>query len=226
MSRFIGPSGDSTYAMLFSRTMTVLLTMIGLSYVGSMLTWDWIPSAGQFIALIALWFAALFGTMFVSGKANNNPIAIVPAAIFSFIGGAITGPTLAMYTETLGTGQVSFALSLCGAVLVICAGVSYVINFAYAKLEAFLMFALLGLIGYHIVTIFTGLNAALDLTVSFIGAGIFTVFLLVDFMRLKSEAKQGNTGWGMAVSLAVNMYLDLLNLLLYILRIMGYANDD
>jgi len=205
--------------------MTVLLLMIGLSYGGSMLTWEWIPSLGEFIFLAIVWLTTLIGTMVLAGK-RNDPVAIVPAAIFSFIGGALTGPTLSMYTETLGAGQVSFALALCGAALVGCAGLSYVINFAYAKLEAFLMLGLFGLIGYHVVTIFTGISDGIDLTVSFIGAGIFTVFLLVDFMRLKAQAKAGESGWGSAVSLAVGIYLDLLNLLLYILRIMSLTSDD
>ena len=143
MSRTVTKASSSAYQMLFSRTMTVLLAMVGTSYLGTMLTWDWIPTAGQFWTLAIVWLASIFGVTFVAGK-QNNPVAIVPATLFSFLGGCLTGPALAMYTETLGAAQVSFALALCGAILVICGCISYVANFAYAKLESFLMFGLHG----------------------------------------------------------------------------------
>lgn len=214
----------SSYRLLFSRTMTVLLAMIGISYGGTLLAWNWVPSTGSFIAVSIVWLLSLIVTFIFAGK-TNDPIAIAPAVIFSLLGGVISVPAISMYTETLGSQQVMAAMGMCGGALVVTGFIGYIANFAYAKLESFLMLCLFGLIGYNIATFFVGLDPTLDLTMSYIGAGVFTLFLLVDFMLLKDEAKRGNAGWGMAVSIAVGMYLDLLNLFLYILRIMGSSDD-
>jgi FtsH-binding integral membrane protein len=53
------------------------------------------------------------------------------------------------------------------------------------------------------------------------GAILFTLFLVYDFNRLKNLNDTGVNDWSTALNMAISIYLDILNLLLEILEIMG-----
>lgn len=220
---------SESQATLFSRTMAVLGGMLGVSYLGTLATWNMQPTTGSFILLaIAFLVSGIVATTWGSATAKSgDPSAIVGAAFFAGITGAFLGPTLAMYTETLGSAIVSYSIVLTGGITAIAGAISTVVSFNYRKVESYLLMALWGLIGYLIVTLFTGVPEGLDYGVSFLGAGLFSVFLLVDFMRLRDEGRNMSS-WGGAVVMASMIFLDMANLLLWILRIFGAAagSDD
>ena len=57
---------------------------------------------------------------------------------------------------------------------------------------------------------------------AYIGAVIFTLYLLYDFNQL--EKKAGDESWGTAIDISVNIYLDIINLFLDLLEILAEAD--
>jgi FtsH-binding integral membrane protein len=57
-----------------------------------------------------------------------------------------------------------------------------------------------------------------------VGIVIFTLYLIYDFNRLEKAMARGDESWGTAVDLAVNIYLDIVNLFLYILEALSENN--
>ena len=214
-------------ATLFNRTMIILTGMIGIAYGATYLTWGMTMSWGVFLLTgIPMLIGAVAVPVWASSADDSDMSPLIGVGVFAGLSGAFVGPALSMYTETLGSGQVNLACAMTLAVTAGAAGLSTIVSFNWRKVESWLMIPLLGLIGYHLVTVFTGIPEGLDWTVSLFGAGLFSVFLLVDFVRIKDQGRRGMYGWGLAGIIAMNIFLDMLNLLLYILRLMGHSSDD
>lgn len=216
---------DTGVATLFNRTMIVLMGMIGIGYGGVQVTWDMQMTTFSFWALAIPMLLGAFIVPIWAGSADEDDLSpLMGVGLFAGLSGAFIGPVLSMYTETLGSAQVNLACLLTLGVTSGAAGLSTIVSFNWRRVESWLMLPLLGLIGYHLVTAFTGIPEGLDWTVSLFGAGLFSVFLLVDFVRIKDQGRRGMVGWGLAGIIAMNIFLDMLNLLLYILRLM--KSDD
>ena len=56
------------------------------------------------------------------------------------------------------------------------------------------------------------------------GIVLFTLYLIYDFNRLEKAMARGDESWGTAVDLAVNIYLDIINLFLLILEALSESN--
>ena len=56
------------------------------------------------------------------------------------------------------------------------------------------------------------------------GIIIFTLYLIYDLNRLEKAMERGDESWGTAVDLAVNIYLDIVNLFLLILEALSESN--
>lgn len=58
-----------------------------------------------------------------------------------------------------------------------------------------------------------------SLVKAYFGVLIFTGYLIYDFNTLEKMA--GDDSWGTAVNIAVSIYLDIINLFLYLLEILS-----
>ncbi len=54
---------------------------------------------------------------------------------------------------------------------------------------------------------------------AYVGAIIFTLYLLYDFNQL--EKKAGDESWATAINISVNIYLDIINLFVDLLEILA-----
>ena len=59
---------------------------------------------------------------------------------------------------------------------------------------------------------------------TYAGIVIFTLYLVYDFNRLEKFMANGDESWGTAVQIAVSIYLDIINLFLYILQALAESN--
>lgn len=147
---------------------------------------------------------------------NDNPI-------ISFIGynmivipfGIILGPVVNRYSPNIirnafaVTAGITFLMALMGTIY----------PAFFSKLGAPLLFSLGCLILVRIAQIFI---PALDLAiVDYIGAGIFSMYVGYDMYRANSVPKTVDN----AIDISVDLYLDIVNLFLHILRIMGKSKD-
>lgn len=103
------------------------------------------------------------------------------------------------------------------------AGLAFLTGIDFGFLGGFLLISLIILILMSLINAFFFRSPIFSLLKSYFGAVIFTLYLLYDFDRLEKLA--GNQSWGTAVDLAVSIYLDIINLFLYLLQILGGSSD-
>lgn len=104
------------------------------------------------------------------------------------------------------------------------AAIVYFSNTDFGFLGSFLFFALLGLIIVRLLKAWVIKDSSFSMIQTGIGIVIFTFYLIYDFNRLEKAMAQGDESWGTAVDLAVNIYLDIVNLFLLILEAMAENN--
>ncbi len=102
-------------------------------------------------------------------------------------------------------------------------GVVFLTSIDFSFLGGLLLIALLILIVMGLMNIFFFRSSFFSLMRAYAGAVIFTLYLLYDFDRLEKMA--GDESWGTAVDIAVNIYLDIINLFLDLLEILSESSD-
>jgi len=91
----------------------------------------------------------------------------------------------------------------------------------FSFLGMFLFIALLLLIIVSVLNLFFFKSSKISLIKAYFGVLIFTLYLIYDFNRLESLMAQGETSWSVAIDIAVNLYLDIINLFLSLLEILA-----
>jgi len=214
--------GSSSVARLVSRTSIILGGQVGLAWLGSLATWSMQMTTASFWAMTTLFMASALGSSFWGMSADSSdPSPVLGAAVFAFVTGAYIGPVMAMHTEQLGPAVVG---AVCAASIVGLAAagtIGALASFDWRKAESWLIPALWGLIGFHLVGALLEMPAGLDRVVSLGGAGLFLLFAAVDVARMLALGSAGEDGWGTAVVVANNLFLDLVNIVLHLLASMG-----
>ncbi len=72
-----------------------------------------------------------------------------------------------------------------------------------------------------VLNLFIYRSNALRLLSAYCGVIIFSLYLLYDFNILEKRIAAGDESWGTAVRIAVRLYLDIINLFLDLLQILG-----
>ena len=104
------------------------------------------------------------------------------------------------------------------------AAIVYFSDTDFGFLGSFLFFALLGLIIVRLLKAWVIKDSSFSMIQTGIGIVIFTFYLIYDFNRLEKAMAQGDESWGTSVDIAVNIYLDIVNLFLLILEAMAENN--
>lgn len=88
------------------------------------------------------------------------------------------------------------------------------------------MAALIGIVVVSLINIFTN-SAMIDYIVSVVGVVIFAGLIAYDNQTVKVVYNQtnGHVPSGLVVNLALNLYLDFINVFLYLLRLFGSSDD-
>ena len=166
-----------------------------------------------FMGLFILTFGLIFAINFVARRAPG--IALVIFYAFTFLMGMQVGPLIQSFLHVPGGTFVVFQAALTTAVGMFLIGlIAQVVRFDYHKLYNYAFAALIGLIVIGVLGMF----------VRFVSPGfyawatlaIFSVLLLIDFMRLRDGAP------GMTpVQMSLSIYLDALNIFIALLQIFG-----
>lgn len=102
------------------------------------------------------------------------------------------------------------------------AAIVFLTDIDFGFLGGFLFISLIILIIMGLINIFFIRSKLLSLIRAYIGAVIFTLYLLYDFDRLQKHA--GDESWSTAIDISVNIYLDIINLFLDLLEILAESN--
>ena len=149
----------------------------------------------------------------------------IASALF-FVYAAVMGFTLSgiflIYTGgTIATAFVSTA-ALFGAMSV----VGFTTSMDLSRYRTYFMMALIGLVIVMVINIFLG-SSGLDLLISLFGVGLFTALTAYDTQKIKRMAASaevnadGATAMKLSIMGALTLYLDFINLFLFLLRLLG-----
>ncbi|MBO0707091.1 MAG: Bax inhibitor-1 family protein [Candidatus Dormibacteraeota bacterium] len=171
----------------------------------------WIGLIGMFVTLIALQFLR-----------ERSPINLILTFAFATLVGFMLGAILEAYIAAGLGNLVLSAAAATGAVSTIAGFVGYTTKRNLTRLGPALFIALLALIVAMVIGFFVHL-ALMQMLISAAGAVIFTLFLAVDLNRVaRTEAPSQGT----VIMLAVSVYLDILNLFLFLLSLLGMTSGS
>ncbi|CAI9390374.1 MULTISPECIES: Bax inhibitor-1/YccA family protein [Bacillaceae] len=189
---------------------------LGIAFIGTMIG-NFIPTY-LFLPLSILEVVLLLIAIFArKGKSLSYGFLF----IFTFISGITTFPIVSYYVSTVGGNVVINAL---GTTTVVFAGVAIYATKTkrdFSFLRGMLLASLIALITIGIFNIFWPLATGGMLAYSFIGVLVFSGYVLYDFNRMKHYGVTADQ----VPLMALNLYLDFLNLFISILRIFGILSS-
>ena len=176
-----------------------------------------------FFGLIIAEFALVFA---ISGAINR--LSLSTATLLFILYSVINGATLSSIFF-------AFSVATIGKVFFITAGtfgamalVGYTTKTDLTSMGKLLFMALLGIIIASVVNMFVG-SSGLDLILSYVGVLVFVGLTAYDTQKIKqmcqSAPDAGESTQKLALIGALSLYLDFINLFLYLLRIFGSNRD-
>jgi len=171
---------------------------------------------GMFIAQIGLVVAISAGINKISA-----PVAVFLFALFA----AINGFTFSVIVEAYTTASIAASFATAGGMFAGMAVYGYVTKRDLSSLGSILFMGLIGVIIGSVVNIFWA-NSILYWFVTFAGVLVFCGLTAYDMQKIKQMGESGMTGDAAqkaSILGALSLYLDFINLFLFMLRIFGSA---
>jgi uncharacterized protein len=179
---------------------------------------DITETPGIVIGVIIVQLGIVFGLSFAINKIS------VPVATFLFLlYSATVGVTFALIFELYTTQSIFTAFLITAGMFGALAVWGAVTHLDLSKVGAIAFMALIGLILATIVNLFWA-NSTLYWITTYAGVAIFAALTAYDMQKLKQIGQQGLTGDAegrAAIMGALALYLDFINLFLFLLRIFG-----
>lgn len=205
---------SSRYALpkiLRAFTLSLAISLLGF------ITGNFVPPA-LFLPLMILELIMLIAAFFVR---RRRMLSYSFLYTFTFISGITLYPVVTSYLMTIGAKPVLMSLT---ATVTIFGGLSLYASTTkrdFSFLGGFLTAALLALIVIAIFNIFSPLSSTATLIYSFIGILVFSGYVIFDVNRIKQHGLSDEE----VPLMALNLYLDFVNLFLYILRFIGVLSS-
>lgn len=148
------------------------------------------------------------------------------ASLLFYVFAVVNGLTLSVIFLAFSYASIFKTFLITGGVFGAMSAYGYLTNRDLTKFGSFLMMALFGLIIVSVVNIFWA-NSTLDWIVSGIGVLIFIGLTAWDTQQIKQMAYSypGMGDGRLATYGALSLYLDFINLFLYLLRFFGSSRD-
>jgi modulator of FtsH protease len=199
---------------VFGQVMFLVAATTGVAalgaYVGRDLSFGW---------AIAFWIVGLgciVGVNVTQGRSATTQMLLL-FGLGAALGLAI-GPTIEAYVQAFGASIIAQAFGLTALFVGGLGAVGYATRRDLSFLYRALFWALLGLIVFGIVLLFVNIPAG-SLVYCVIGLVVFGGYTVVDFNRLRTAAE------GDAVRIAAGIFLDVFNVFLFILQLLGLSRD-
>ncbi len=195
-------------------TAPLLAKVLGITAIGFLITAFGVstaPVTGSFLPMIAV-FGLIFAISFTRQK--NPALGLGLFFLLTYFMGWMIGPLIHAYIRTVGIGVVFNAAATTGVGMAAMGIIAYLFQINYRKILGIGTAALLCLILVGIVSMF--FHFLSPDTYSWLTLGIFSLLTVGDFARIRA----GGNGMP-AVSLALSIYLDAINIFLALLQLMG-----
>lgn len=174
---------------------------------------------GLFFPLVIVEFVMIMMMFFArKRKALGYPMMFA----FMFVSGLTLFPAISYYVSILGGAMVLRALGITAVAFGGTAAYAMISKADFRFLRSFLTVSIIAMLGMIVLQWFFPISGTAQLIFSGFGILVFVGFTLYDFSRLTIE---GFTDRDIPL-LVVCIYLDIVNLFLYILEFLGVLNRD
>lgn len=203
----------SAFAVFSIPSLTSLMFNIEMGYVTGMTPIGWLIS---FAPLgISLYFA--FG---------YNRITYKNAQTLFWVFATLMGMSLSSLGFMYTGASISKTFFICSTIFGGMSLYGYSTEKDLTSMGSFLYMGLIGLIIASLVNLMLQ-SPAVEFALSFIGVGIFTGLVAYDTQKLKALYYQGaDTNSKIGIMAAFTLYLDFINLFIYLLRFFGVRRND
>ncbi len=157
-------------------------------------------------------------------NAAINKLSLAMATLLFILYSVINGATLSVIFVAYSIGTISKVFFITAGTFAVMAFIGYVTKTDLSKMGKILFMALIGIIIATVVNIFVK-SSGLDMILSYVGVLVFVGLTAYDTQKIKQMLWQaGNvseTSQKVALLGALSLYLDFINLFLYLLRLFG-----
>ncbi|MDP3669585.1 MAG: Bax inhibitor-1/YccA family protein [Telluria sp.] len=201
----------NTYWLLaLSMIPTVLGAVVGVQMQ--------LPMPSGFMGFM-LFMAIAFGFIYAIGKTKNSGVGVAVLLGFTFFMGLMLTPLL---THTLGYSNgatlIMTAFGGTASVFAVMASIATVSKRDFSALSKWLFAGVIVLLLAMVANLFLGLSA-LSIVISVMAIGIFSAFILVDVQRIING---GETNY---ISATLSIYLDVYNIFVHLLSLLGLGGS-
>lgn len=209
---------EDTYNTSFHKLMRMFTLSIFISFIGTWAGMNYVPPA-FILPLVVVEFIMLIAAFFIRRK--GKPIGYGFVYSFCFISGITLFPAIVYYAAIGGSSLIQTAFIL---TVIIFGGLTLYAYYSkrdFSFLRGFLMVGILTLIGFSLVGMFIGgFGGSLGTGIAILGVLVFSGFILYDISQYKHGLADD------MIPLAVlSLYLNFINLFLYLLRLLGLSRD-
>jgi FtsH-binding integral membrane protein len=166
----------------------------------------------------------LFGLVW-NISANVHKMSPQAAAANFFIYAALNGVLLSSVFIIYTSASIFSTFCIAGATFGVMALYGATTKKDLTGMGSFLFMALIGLIIAQLVNMFLH-NSGLDSVLTYVGVIIFIGLTAYDVQKIKQIGQSGSYHPNLAINGALALYLDFINLFLYLLRIFGSRRED
>lgn len=230
MQREFTPQEQLDYADKTAKFTTKVFSWMGLgllttaliaylSLISGLAINIWVMGRIGYIGVVLLELGVV---IFLTKRINNMSITTARGAFLLY--SALNGITFSVLLLGFDPYSVVLAFGTTSAIFVVMAVYGYVTKTNLLKLSGYFTIALVGLIVVSIINWFLG-SESLYYFISYAGVAIFTGLIAYDVQKLKSLAAISMENEELAhkcvIMGALHLYLDFINLFIYLLRIFG-----
>jgi FtsH-binding integral membrane protein len=158
-------------------------------------------------------------------SAAINRLSLATATLLFVLYSAINGVVLSSIFLVYTTSSIASVFFITAGTFAVMAFVGYTTKADLTSLGKILLMALIGLIIASLVNVFFLKSTGFDLIVSYVGVLIFVGLTAYDSQKIKQMLMMapdaGESSQKLALLGALSLYLDFINLFIYLLRILG-----
>lgn len=201
------------YTILSLQILITIIIASAFLFSQSLSQWALVNIWSFYVALV-LTFVSMIAAF---SRARNYPTNLMLLSLFT----VSEAYTLGFVTALFNTTIVVQALSITIAVFVGLTLVAMFSEYDFTQWQGYAFAGILFLFGAGIVNWFVPFSSTMELIYSGTGALIFSVYILIDTQLIMQQFHPEDE-----IIAAIEIYLDVVNLFLYVLRILQETNDN
>ena len=220
------PKSQTLVRSFFNRTYSWMTAGLALTAVIAYLTAQNQVLLGRVIDNYVLLIVAQFGIVLGLSFLINRVSATVASVLFMLYS-ALTGLTFATLFLRYSAGDITAAFGVSAGMFGAMSLIGYTTKRDLTRFGGILLMALIGLVVASIVNIFLA-SGPLTWIISILGVILFSALTAYDTQKIKEmyfEADAHETRSKKIVAGALSLYMDFINLFLFLLRFFGSSRD-